>query len=177
MQSIYIRITSECGRSSKPKQTCNHTWRALTTLRFYPHLQGEITARNLNAWFKPQLISAAEVNTVAAERCARSVSRLTETRVQAARQSLRSGYRALAPRQPRAARSGRDSASLPRAHQVSLRPARPPQSAALAAQTQAEHQETRQPSTKRQKFHFHVERINCSLYRYLYIPIFLFVFI
>lgn len=121
-------------------QTCDHTWRALTALGFYPHLQGEITARSLHARFKPQLIPfAAEVNTVAAELCARALSRLTEMRVQTARAPLSSGQRALAPRQPRAARSGRDSASLPCAHQVS-RPARPLQSAALAAQTQAEHQ-------------------------------------
>lgn len=172
VQSVHIRITSECGRSSKSKQTCDHTWRALTALRFYPHLQGEITARNLHARLKPQLVSsAAEVNTVAAERRARAFSRLTETRVQAARAPLRCGQGALAPRQPRAARFGRDSARLPRAHQVT-RPAHPPHGAALAAETQAEHQEARQPSAKSQKFHFHVERNVTYLGVYLYIYIY-----
>lgn len=99
--------------------TCDHRGRSLTSLRFYPHLQGEISSGYLHAWLEPELVSpAGEVDRFPAIR--RVFLRQSGAPALPEQPPLEAGQRALAPGQARGTSPWDGGFRLPNAHQLPL---------------------------------------------------------
>ena len=145
-------------RMRNERPTCNHCGWSLTSLRFDPHLQGEISSGYLHAGFQPQLVApAGEIHSFPPVR--RVLLRLLRgAPALAEHPSLQAGQGAFAPGKTRGTSPRRGGSRLPNAHQLPLGSPLSPGCPALWSKTQEENHQARHPG-RCPKFHFSGEEM------------------